>query len=145
MIANVKLAIRKAGFEFKTPVIDLTGQSLGILYAIESESIGQAWTIGGYPGSLKLAEAVFERITCEKISKDWILFEQGGPRSISNELIQSLGAYFPNSFELVGKWQTAEGAGGYPVSRTQERYKPVKPSEKLNTCMRLRKSQGQKI
>jgi hypothetical protein len=141
-IANVKLIIRKASFESKTPIIDLTGQSPGILFAIEAESIGQAWTIGGYPGSLKLAEAAFMRISCEKISKAWVLFEQGGPRSISNELMHSLGADFPISYELVGKWQTAEGAGGYPARRTQELYKPVKTSETLNNCMRLRNSQG---
>jgi hypothetical protein len=141
-IAKAKSTIRESGFESKTPIIDLTGQSPGILYSIGAESIGQAWTIGGYPGSLKLAEAAFIRITCEKISKAWVLFEQGGPRSISNELMHSLGADFPINYELVGKWQTAEGAGGYPARRTQELYKPLKHSETLNICMRLRNSQG---
>ena len=35
-------------------MIDLTGQSPGILYAIGAVNVGQAWTIGGYPGSKRL-------------------------------------------------------------------------------------------
>jgi hypothetical protein len=137
-IASAVAAARKAGFEPTTPVIDLSGQSPGILYALGAENVGQAWIIGGYPGSLKFAELALARTSCEKIAAAWLLFEQDGPRSIPTELMPRLGADFPAGYKQVGTWQTAEGAGGYAASRTQKLYKPVKPQETLMNCRLLR-------
>jgi len=137
-VSTVQSTVREAGFEPTMPMIDLSGQSPGILYSIGAESIGQAWTIGGYPGSLKLAEAALARTSCKKISEAWILFEPNGPRSIPTELMINLGADFPNSYKQVGTWQTAEGAGGYSDHRTQYLYKPVEQHETLVTCQTLR-------
>lgn len=137
-IDSAVVAAQKAGLQSNTPVIDLSGQSPGVLYAIGAENIGQPWTIGGYPGSLKLAEAALARISCEKIATAWLLFEKEGPRSIPAELMPSLGADFPSAYKQVGMWQTAEGAGGYTARRIQELYKPVKPQETLMKCQMLR-------
>jgi hypothetical protein len=130
---------KKAGFEPNTPLIDLSGQSPGILYAIGAENIGSAWIIGDYPGSLKLAETALTRISCEKISVAWILFEKDGPRSIPTELMLRLGADFPISYERVGTWQIAKGAGGYPDRGTQDLYKPLEQQKTLINCKKLRK------
>lgn len=132
-------AAKKAGFEPNMPLIDLSGQSPGILFAVGAEAIGQAWTIGGYPGSLKLARAALVRTPCEKIAASWILFEQDGPRSIPAELMHSLGADFPKNYERVGTWQTAEGAGGYPDRRTQDLYRPRDQQKTQMYCRKLRK------
>ncbi|WP_312703803.1 hypothetical protein [Stutzerimonas nitrititolerans] len=137
-IATAMATAQKAGFEPNTPLIDLSGQSPGILYAVGAQSIGQAWTIGGYPGSLKLAEVALARTSCEKIATAWVLFEQGGPRSIPTELMHSLGADFPSNYNQVGTWQTAEGSGGYAARRTQELYKPIWSQKTLITCQKLR-------
>lgn len=131
-------AARDGGFEPGTPVIDMSGQSPGVLFAIGAENIGQAWMIGGYPGSLKLAQAMLARTSCDSISKAWILFEQDGPRSIPTELMPGLGADFPAGYKRVGTWQTAIGAGGYPERRTQDLYKPLEPHNTLTTCRKLR-------
>ncbi|MEX1031733.1 MAG: hypothetical protein WDZ30_00090 [Cellvibrionaceae bacterium] len=133
---------RDAGFEPATPMIDLSGQSPGILYALGAESIGQAWTIGGYPGSLNLAKAALSRTPCEQIAMAWVLFEPDGPRSIPTELMSRLGAAFPERYEQVGAWSTAEGAGGYP-SRIQEFYKPIAPTQTLTACQALREKEVQ--
>lgn len=140
---SVELVVREAGFKPTTPMIDLSGQSPGILYSIGAENIGQAWTIGGYPGSLKLAKAALARISCEKISVAWILFEQDGPRSIPIELMLSLGANFPSSYRLVGKWKTADGAGGYKDPRTQDLYEPLEHNKTLMACLKLREGMTQ--
>ena len=119
-------------------MIDLTGQSPGLLYSIGAESIGNAWTIGGYPGSLRLAKAALDHTPCDKIANAWILHEQDGPRSIPNELLISLGLDFPNSYRKVGEWNTAEGAGGYKKSRTQVLYEPIEIHQNLVKCRKLR-------
>lgn len=136
--SSVESIIREAGFKPTTPIIDLSGQSPGILYSIGAENIGQAWTIGGYPGSLKLAQAAHSRTSCEKISASWVLYEQDGPRSIPVELMSSLGANFPSDYRLVGTWKTAGGAGGYKDPRTQDLYEPLEKNKRLLACLKLR-------
>ena len=137
-VASAVAIAQEAGFEPNTAVIDLSGQSPGVLYAFGAENIGQAWTIGGYPGSLKLAHASLARTSCWKIANAWILFEPEGPRSIPAELLTGLGANFPGGYKLVGSWQTAEGAGGYAYRRTQELYKPFEPQLTMSACQILR-------
>lgn len=129
---------RDAGFKPTTSVIDLSGQSPGILFALGAKSIGQPWTLGGYQGSLRFVKAGLSRFSCEEIAEAWVLFEPDGPRSISAELMPSLGAEFPGGYERVGTWQTAKGAGGYAASRVQELYKPIKLQKTLMACEMLR-------
>lgn len=142
-IASAVNAAETAGFVPNTPVIDLTGQSPGILYFLKARSIGQAWMIGGYPGSLKLAETALGRTPCEEISAAWILHEKDGPRAIPTELMLSLGADFPNNYRQVGTWTTAGGAGGYKAPRTQDLYRPIEPQKTLMTCKKLREGSKQ--
>ena len=141
-ISSAMATAKKAGFTLNTPMIDLSGQSPGILYTIGAENIGQAWTIGGYPGSLERAQAALERTTCEKIAASWILFERNGPRSIPIDLMLNLGADFPSSYKHVGAWKTAKGAGGYTDRRTQDLYRPYEQQKTLMNCQKLRKEEG---
>lgn len=137
-ITEAQAAARDAGFVRATPMIDLTGQSPGVLYAIGAESIGQAWTIGGYPGSLGLARAALNLVPCEKIASAWVLFENEGPRSLPVELMVRLGARFPDDYVQVGAWVSAEGAGGFAAGRPQEMYKPNAVSKTREACRRMR-------
>ncbi len=137
-ITSAMATAKNAGFDPNMPIIDLSGQSPGILYSLGAKSIGQAWIIGGYPGSLNFAEASLSRTSCENIGVAWILFEPDGPRSISSELMSRLGADFPGAYKQAGMWQTAEGAGGHKARRTQQLYRPVKPQETMANCQMLR-------
>jgi len=128
----------KAGFKPNTPVIDLTGQSPGIVFAIGAESIGQAWLIGGYPGSIRFTEAALANTSCERISTAWILYEPEGPRSISANVMQSFGSEFAEDYKKVGSWKVADGAGGYQTRPLQELYKPIEPKEIMKNCQMLR-------
>ena len=139
---NAITVARDSGFKPMTPVIDLSGQSPGILYAIGAESIGKPWLLGGYRGSLNFAKAGLARTSCEKIATAWLLLEPNGPRSISTELITSLGAAFPEGYEQVGSWQTAEGAGGFAEKRIQRLYKPINQNETLRVCQALREKEA---
>lgn len=119
-------AANAAGFVAGTPVIDLTGQSPGLLYAMQAESIGQAWMIGGYPGSLNLAAAAIRRVDCGRVARAWLLVEPNGPRSIPLQLLEGWGGDLHQQYEQVAQWQTAEGVGGYLQSRTQILLKPIR-------------------
>lgn len=137
-ISSAMLAAKAAGFEPNTPVIDLSGQSPGILFAINAKNIGQPWTLGGYPGSLAFVKAGLLRFSCEEISHAWVLFENNGPRSISEELMVEVGANFPANYDQVGSWQTAKGAGGYAAIRDQQLYRPRYSNETLVNCKKIR-------
>lgn len=130
---------KQAGLKKGTPVIDLSGQSPGILYAINASNIGQAWTIGGYPGSEKFAVEMLKKVTCEQISKAWVLVEPEGPRKISSEVLSSFGASPDIDYEIVGTFKTAEGAGGYNEVRVQQLLKPVRSIDAaMNACATAR-------
>jgi hypothetical protein len=134
-IAEVVGVAEKAGFKKGTPIIDLTGQSPGILYALGANNIGQAWTIGGYPGSDTLAVAMLKKATCQELATAWLLVEPDGPRKISSDIITSFGANMVTDFEIVGTFKTAGGAGGYKVSREQQFLRPIRPVDTgMNAC-----------
>jgi fumarate reductase subunit D len=117
---------KQTGFKKGTPMIDLTGQSPGILYAMGASNIGQPWTVGGYPGSDALAVAMLRKDTCHELAVAWLLVEIEGPRKISPEILLSFGANIATDFETVGAFKTTEGAGGYKEVRVQQLLKPVR-------------------
>jgi hypothetical protein len=125
---------KQAGFKQGTPMIDLTGQSPGILYAIGAINIGQAWSIGGYPGSDAVAVAMLKKVTCQELATAWLLVEPEGPTIISPEILLSFGANMATDFELVGTFKTAEGAGGNEEARVQRLLKPVRSVEDAMTA-----------
>ena len=120
---------KQAGFKQGTPMIDLTGQSPGILYAMCANNIGQAWTYGGYPGSDAFAVAMLKMVTCQELASAWLLVEPEGPRKISPGTLLSFGANMATDFEIVGAFKTAEGAGGYKEARVQQLLRPIRSVE----------------
>ncbi len=131
-------ASRNAGLVVGTPVIDLTGQSPGILFAIGAENIGKAWIIGGYPGSQKAAEASLERVSCDKLSIAWILRDEEGPRNVTSDVLFTYGANLLDDFERVTSWSTSAGAGGYTEPRHQVLYRPLHSDKILAMCLMLK-------
>ncbi len=109
-----------------TPMIDLSGRSPGILYALGANSIGQAWTMGGYPGSDKLAMDMLKKVSCEQLSRAWLLTEPDSTMKISSEILASFGANMKTDFALVGTIKSAEGAGGHKEIRVQQLLKPIR-------------------
>ena len=125
-INNAVVSARKAGFTLDTPIIDLTGQSPTLLYALGAESIGYPWIAGGYPGSMEVARLGLQRVPCEKLVSAWVLLEPGGPRALTEGLLTDFGADLYEDYEIVSTWLTAEGAGGYKTSRNQRLLKPLR-------------------
>ena len=127
--ADANTTAQKAGFKPGTPIIDLTGQSPGILYAIGAINIGQPWTVGGYPGSEALAIAMLRKVRCQELAMAWLLVEPEGPRKISSQILFSFGMNMATDFEVAGNFFTAADAGGYKEARNQKLYKPIRSVE----------------
>lgn len=138
-LTAAKTAAGQAGFQPGTPVIDLSGQSAGILYAMGATNIGQAWTIGGYPGSFKLASEALKKVSCDQVATAWLLIEPDGPRSISDNLVSGFGADISLHYEIVASWETAKGAGGYDHRPAQKLLKPVRSANaSMKACIESR-------
>jgi hypothetical protein len=138
-INDARKITAQSGFTKEDAIIDLSGQSPGLLYLLGAKNIGTAWNIGGYKGSLDRAKATFNLVDCIDIAKSWVLYESKGPRSVSTDLLTSLGMNFPIQYQKVGSWKTASGAGGYKEIRTQELYKPLNVNIAKASCELKRK------
>jgi hypothetical protein len=103
----------------RTPVIDLTGHYPGAVFALGGAAVGQAWMIGGYPGSDSLAKASLERVACAILARAWLLVEGNGPRSLSLSVTELNGA----SYEAIGP--IASPTGEYPRSYAQRLMRPT--------------------
>ena len=130
---EVKTAAWAAGFDSDTPVIDLTGQSPGLLYVLRAESIGNAWLIGKHPGSFDAAVAALQMVDCTKIANAWVLHEPESRRTISPAILRTFGITFPDDYDEIGHWLTADGPGRY-AARSQSLYKPLWPQSALQSC-----------
>ncbi|TCT09064.1 hypothetical protein [Paralcaligenes ureilyticus] len=127
------------GFVSGTPVIDFTGQSPGLLYALRAINVGYPWIAGGYPGSANVAKRVLRHLPCAKVVDAWLLLEPNGPRAISTDLLDDFGVSVPTHYKVVATWKTAKGAGGYPEQRIQQLAKPIGPREvALQACDAVR-------
>ncbi|TAN11890.1 MAG: hypothetical protein EPN34_06105 [Burkholderiaceae bacterium] len=123
-IGEAKHAAAVAGFQPGMPIIDLTGHSPGLLYVLGARNLGQAWMIGGYPGSAVRAESALNQVPRRTFRSAWILCEENGPLSLPNTVVTKLGLPFPQEYSAIAHWTTAVGAGGYNAIRTQILYAP---------------------
>ena len=117
---------QQAGFKPDTPMIDLTGHSPTLLFALGAKSSGQAWTIGGYLGSNKIASVSLAKVSCKELATAWIIDEVAGPRSINPSVLLSFGANLSSDYNLVGTIDTPDKIVDYYDIRTQRIYKPTR-------------------
>jgi len=130
------------GFESNSPVIDLTGKSPGILYAMRAQPVGSAWIMGGSPGSFNWTKAVIDGINCETLGRTWLLLEPGGPLQIAPDnpdaLISFFGAKLSVDYELTSHWVTPKGIVGDGANRLQRLYRPIHPEIIKDRCLIIR-------
>lgn len=132
-------AARKAGFKPGQPLIDLTGHSPGVLYALDALSVGYPWVAGGYPGSGTVASLGFERFSCENLADAWVLIELEGPRALELGLLRKFGLDPEANYGLAAAWRTPTGFGGYAEQREQQLLRPEGDRQAvLESCQRAR-------
>jgi hypothetical protein len=112
-----------AGFAPGTPLIDLTGASPMLVYALGGRPLGQAWILGGYEGTEKAAVEALAYVGCRDLARAWVLTDPGGARAIPKAALEPSGIHVPKDFRRVGEWKTARGASGYPAT-TQILWRP---------------------
>jgi hypothetical protein len=98
-------AAYSAGFTRGTPVLDLSGQMPGLVFAIEGAAAGAPWIIGGYPGSDDVARRTLSRTSCSTLAEAWLIQEPAGTRQIDPAVLTEVGAslddWTPVTFETI--------------------------------------------
>jgi hypothetical protein len=100
-IRDLQRGARTAGFRDRTPVIDLTGRSPGLLYAIVARPLGSAWIPGAYPGDDAHAERVIEREPRGRARASWVLTEADGHRAIDASVLRVIGRDLATDYTVV--------------------------------------------
>lgn len=127
-----------AGWLPGTPIVDLSGESPGLLQALGAVNLGLPWLIGGYPGSEAYVGAALDLVPCDSLAAAWILTEPGGARSIPARVMARYGVDLASHYVLAGSWQVAPGAGGRAARGIQRFYRPSAVAETAQACTRLR-------
>lgn len=129
-ISNVLSEAKQAGFEPGMPVIDLTGHSPGVLYALQANSVGSPWIYGNFVNTRRTAEIatieILKSVGCEEISKSWLLLEPRGPVSISPEILKNFGIDVASNYLKVGDFLTETSLGGFGEIQYQKLLKPIR-------------------
>jgi hypothetical protein len=75
-------ASAEAGLSRNDTIINLTGDTPGADYVLDTELLGEVWLFGGLPGSVAVAKLTLKRAPCSKVSAAWLLTAPDGPHRI---------------------------------------------------------------
>jgi hypothetical protein len=135
-------ALSKAGFKPQTPVIDLTGHHPGALYFMQAKAIGQAWTIGGYKGSVPLATMALYHASCHEVASAWLLIEKEGRRQIPHTILEEHGIKADKTtYQKLAKFNSQQLFKTHQ-KKVFEHYllKPVDVENQTEACLAYRKT-----
>jgi hypothetical protein len=113
-----------AGFHGNEFIIDMSGQSPGVLYALNAKNLGRAWIVGGMPGSDRVTLESLKLVSCKDLAHSWILYEPGGPRSISIDVLNYFNINLLLDYKIEATWFTPIGFGESSYNRMQHLLKP---------------------
>ncbi len=129
----------EVGFAPGMPLIDLTGRSPSVLYAMRASSTAGAWLIGGYPGSDPLASAMLERTSCEELARAWLLYQPVGSTGLSPKILSVFGADMEADYEVATTIVLSERFFGSPEHWVQHLLKPRRSPEVAEAaCVKAR-------
>ena len=140
---NVKKTAFQAGFRPGVPMLDLTGEGLGMLYAIGAKIIGQPWMIGGFPGSDNLAIAMLSRVPCTDIAAAWLFVDSDSRQKLSPTILNHFGLSMEKNYEMAAELSTPNARTarhGIPT-RLLQLWKPSHSNQDTITACETLKTQ----
>jgi hypothetical protein len=88
------------GMQADMPIIDMTGNSPGLVYVLNGRAYAYPWMAGDYEGSEELARMTLSYWSDDLIKEAWIL-SSDGPRELPKTLLIERGLNFPEDYEHV--------------------------------------------
>lgn len=129
-IAAISHAMGTAGYVAGEPILDVTGDGPGLVYALGGRPVGVPWLIGGYAGSERVAMLVLSRVPIATLRQVWILSADDNPRALRHWVTMLRERIGKQSHILAGtapyvaqyRWD-----GGPPEPLTVSLWRPTNP------------------
>ncbi|MHC8440581.1 MAG: hypothetical protein ACYYK0_00040 [Candidatus Eutrophobiaceae bacterium] len=122
-ITEAREAARRVGFAGRTPIIDLSGKSPLLVYALNGEAMGAPWLIGGHVNSEAYVAGLLERESCEDLARAWLLLEEGSERKLSLAVLSGFVEDISSDYALAVEFSTPDSA---PIKRSHALLKPIR-------------------
>ncbi len=123
-------AAASAGLTAGTPVLDLTGESPGLLYALGADPVADPWVVGGYVGSEARLHTELRWVNCSQLSRAWLLTSDDGPRRIDPTVLEQSGLDAALDWTPVATGVAPQTSASYHVTLRR----PLHPSAMLTAC-----------
>lgn len=81
-LEGVMAAVHEAGYIAGEPILDVSGDGPGLVYALGGRPVGVAWLIGGYAGSERVASRVLNSVPVTTLQQAWVLSVDDNPRAL---------------------------------------------------------------
>jgi hypothetical protein len=135
---------RAAGLPDGAPMLDLTGRSPGLVYALGARSPSDPWLIGGYPNSDARVVIGLQSVACSELASAWLLVEPTGLRRLNEAtVLGSFGAALERDYAQVSAWHAPAAPGWKQRAGEQRLYRPLRsPLASEAACGQVRAAGG---
>lgn len=135
-LSALEAGMNAEGFLPGTPILDLTGESPGVVYHVRGQATADPWVIGGYVGSRDRLERQLRLHTdCLTLGQSWLIVSPDGKRRIDVEILSIFGLDFPSGYRQIVERKAPETSGGYRA----QIWAPIAPSVQAAACSAQRK------
>lgn len=83
-VAAFVRAMHDAGYVEGEPILDVTGDGPGLVYALGGRPVGVPWLIGGYLGSERVMALVLGRVPVTTLQRAWVVSADDNPRALQS-------------------------------------------------------------
>jgi len=101
LVELLRHEVNAAGFEEGMPVLDLSGQGLGLIYAIKGRNFPAAWSPAGTPWAEKILRQRLVRRRADELHDLWILKKENWEYSSPDAVLEELGLSMADFVEVV--------------------------------------------
>jgi hypothetical protein len=127
-IDSLVRTMRDAGYRPGEPILDVTGDGPGLVYALGGKPVGVPWLIGGHPGSERAAARILNSVPSSALRRAWVISAPENRRALKSWAPTFLESTGGASHRLAGKVTFYPQQGAYgpmlqPV--TLSLWKPV--------------------
>lgn len=110
-VAELAALAERLGVDERTRVLDLSGDSPGSVFLLGARPVGQAWILGGYPGSESAARLAIEDDRCN-LRGALLFVAQGAPRALPTRVLDAVGLRLDRDYEVAGVFHRDRSSWG---------------------------------